>query len=322
MTGFISFTTDAFAEHERFSAFCDEVVRRYTCLDFNTRDRSRFHASLRLQRAGAIAIGANTTSEISSARTTSLVRDGDDSILVTLVRQGFGFQTQRSGDQRLAPGDAVICDCAYAGELNFIADATFWNLKIPRQKLVTLVPGLVNFAGARLDRDETARRLLFGCLDGAFGVDLSGAERSGQLHENHVLGLVALALGAEEEARRTVEEGGVKAVRRAAILREIALFFADPNLSVVTVAARLGITARYAHVLLAETGRTFSEHLLAVRLERAAALLRAPRQQFRRIGSIAFACGFRDLSHFNRVFRRRYGATPSDLREASRREQT
>jgi AraC-like DNA-binding protein len=29
---------------------------------------------------------------------------------------------------------------------------------------------------------------------------------------------------------------------------------------------------------------------------------------------IAFAAGFGDVSHFNRVFRRRFGATPSDVR--------
>jgi AraC-like DNA-binding protein len=32
---------------------------------------------------------------------------------------------------------------------------------------------------------------------------------------------------------------------------------------------------------------------------------------------IAFASGFRDVSHFNRVFRRRFGETPSGVRPAA-----
>jgi AraC-like DNA-binding protein len=36
------------------------------------------------------------------------------------------------------------------------------------------------------------------------------------------------------------------------------------------------------------------------------------------ISDIAFACGFGDLSYFNRVFRRQYGATPSRVRAAAR----
>ena len=35
------------------------------------------------------------------------------------------------------------------------------------------------------------------------------------------------------------------------------------------------------------------------------------------IGAIAFAAGFGDLSYFHRVFRRRYGATPSEIRAES-----
>jgi AraC-like DNA-binding protein len=34
--------------------------------------------------------------------------------------------------------------------------------------------------------------------------------------------------------------------------------------------------------------------------------------------AVALAAGFGDLSHFNRSFRRRYGATPSDVRAAGR----
>ncbi|MFC4844519.1 helix-turn-helix domain-containing protein [Bradyrhizobium sp. GCM10023182] len=33
---------------------------------------------------------------------------------------------------------------------------------------------------------------------------------------------------------------------------------------------------------------------------------------------IAFECGYGDLSYFNRSFRQRYGATPSDIRAGRR----
>jgi AraC-like DNA-binding protein len=38
------------------------------------------------------------------------------------------------------------------------------------------------------------------------------------------------------------------------------------------------------------------------------------------ITGIAFSAGFSDLSHFNRAFRRAYGATPSDVRATARRD--
>jgi AraC-like DNA-binding protein len=91
----------------------------------------------------------------------------------------------------------------------------------------------------------------------------------------------------------------------------------DPKLTTPAVAARLGITPRYLRKLLEATGKSFSKHLMDKRLERAAALLRDPQQRDTRIAAVAYACGFSDLSYFNRVFRRRYGLTPSRMRAAA-----
>jgi AraC-like DNA-binding protein len=114
------------------------------------------------------------------------------------------------------------------------------------------------------------------------------------------------------------DEPGLRAARRAAILREIERRSADPDLSALTIARQFGITPRYVHLLLAETGRSFTHHVLERRLEGAAALLRDPRSRKRKIANIAAEAGFTDLSYFNRAFRRHYGATPSDIREAAR----
>jgi AraC-like DNA-binding protein len=54
------------------------------------------------------------------------------------------------------------------------------------------------------------------------------------------------------------------------------------------------------------------------RLEKAAALLRDPHWRACKIADIAAESGFSDLSYFNRAFRRRFGGTPSDIREAAR----
>ena len=64
---------------------------------------------------------------------------------------------------------------------------------------------------------------------------------------------------------------------------------------------------------------TFSEFVLAQRLARARRMLADPRHDAETISAIAFACGFGDLSYFNRVFRRQYAATPTAVREAARR---
>lgn len=59
------------------------------------------------------------------------------------------------------------------------------------------------------------------------------------------------------------------------------------------------------------TGHTFIETLIQIRLASALALLAESPET---IAAVAFACGFEDLSNFNRQFRRTYGITPSEAR--------
>jgi AraC-like DNA-binding protein len=71
---------------------------------------------------------------------------------------------------------------------------------------------------------------------------------------------------------------------------------------------------RYVQKLFANEGATFSEFLLGQRLTVAYQRLSDPRFAHRSISSIAFDLGFSDLSYFNRTFRRRHEAMPTEMR--------
>jgi AraC-like DNA-binding protein len=320
MSDRLFFSTDPLPERDRFPAFYEEFVRRYFALDVVTRGEQPFRSVMEMWRAGPVGIGFNFITPVDFLRSPHFLRDGDDGLSVILIRSGSAIQTQRGYDLKLGPGDAVVCDNAVAGAVHWTADSWLVNLAIPRATLKTLLPRAERLAGAKLDRDDAALRLLFGYLGGTFDVGSNGNGRAMQLYGGHILDLVALALGAESDARELVEQRSVGAVRREAILREIETHATDPRLSAVAIARRHGITPRYLRLLLEMTGRSFAEHVLEKRLERASELLRDPRQQGRKVSAIAFACGFGDLSYFNRAFRRRYGETPSDVRETARRQ--
>ena len=59
---------------------------------------------------------------------------------------------------------------------------------------------------------------------------------------------------------------------------------------------------------------SFSERVLEARLRRVSAMLSDRRYAGLRIGEIALACGFSDISYFNRCFRRRFGCSPGQAR--------
>jgi transcriptional regulator GlxA family with amidase domain len=72
--------------------------------------------------------------------------------------------------------------------------------------------------------------------------------------------------------------------------------------------------------LLEETTRTFYEHLLERRLIESRQLLTDPASAALKVADIALRAGFADRSHFHRVFRKRFGDTPTGVREAAARE--
>ena len=106
----------------------------------------------------------------------------------------------------------------------------------------------------------------------------------------------------------------VAAARLDLALDHIAKSFEDPNLTIAAVARRQNISARYLQRLIETTGTSFTTRVNELRLQRALALLTKPGGQDRRILDLALEAGFSDISHFNRLFRARFGDTPSGVR--------
>src|SRR5439155_24195273 len=70
-----------------------------------------------------------------------------------------------------------------------------------------------------------------------------------------------------------------KAEGRGAVLAEISRRFCDPAFDLTDAARRLGLSRRYIQRLLEETGKSFTEHVLECRLQRARAMLMDSRYQ-------------------------------------------
>lgn len=91
---------------------------------------------------------------------------------------------------------------------------------------------------------------------------------------------------------------------------------ADSSFSIAQVAEAQGITPRAIQKLFNRESTTYSSYVLARRLALAQGMILSEAATVP-ISQIAYNVGFNDLSYFNRTFRTRYGARPSDLRRAA-----
>jgi AraC-like DNA-binding protein len=115
-----------------------------------------------------------------------------------------------------------------------------------------------------------------------------------------------------------VQSGALRAARLSAIKSDILNNLRQHTLSIHGTASRHGISVRYIRQLFAADGTSFADFVLDQRLAAVYLMLSDVRFADRTISAIAFEAGFGDVSEFSRAFQRRYGVTPSDVREAAR----
>jgi AraC-like DNA-binding protein len=132
---------------------------------------------------------------------------------------------------------------------------------------------------------------------------------------NYMNGLVATMLDeADAPERRAALRQDRLTVSLLSLKADIEASLNQPTLSLERLATTHGVTARYFQKLFEAEGRTFSDYLLERRLERAFHMLRDGHRIERAVSTIAFDVGFGDLSYFNRTFKKRFGATPREIR--------
>jgi AraC-like DNA-binding protein len=249
------------------------------------------------------------------SRTAELVRDGDDAFAFIMPLTGAIVRSQRGRELEAKPGEGVGILHSEPGAIQF-RELDDIAVMVPRSALAPLVPDVEDAATRLVTSANDALRLLRLYVMGwRENFSITDPEVC-RLAVSHVHDLMAMALGATRDAAAIANERGMRAARLEAVKADIAANFAARDLSVTAVALRQRVTPRYIHMLFETEGTTFSQFVLATRLAGAYRLLSSPSRAHQGIGAIAYACGFGDLSHFNHAFRRRYGATPTDVRRA------
>lgn len=140
---------------------------------------------------------------------------------------------------------------------------------------------------------------------------------------DHIAGafsdVAALALSARGDPTTMARLRGPRAARLRSILAEIKAGYTNPACSPRQVGKKLGLSRRYIQDLLQESGTSFTAQVLKLRLQRSRAMLASPRYDRYKVIEIAHRCGFNEVSHFNRCFRRSFGLSPTEFRTGTPR---
>jgi AraC-like DNA-binding protein len=133
----------------------------------------------------------------------------------------------------------------------------------------------------------------------------------------HIADLIAAAVSMECGflEKDTVRFGASSRGRLLSALGFISQRLDDPHLGEEAIAAHVCVSTSQLRKDFERAGLSIAGYIREQRLDRAMTMLRDRAFRRHRIIDIAFACGFRNLVTFNRVFRNAYDMTPSDLRQ-------
>jgi AraC-like DNA-binding protein len=266
---------------------------------------------------GAVGLGRLEGTMRRIARTPRHVAaDPSDMLCLALNRGPSSIACfQRGRDVVLNPGTATLVTNSHASDVVAKADNACFTVSMPRDRLADFVADVEDLVARPLDPGNAALRHLRRYIEILTGPDGLGNDPALNEHVGtSLLDLVALALGAGRDAAQTARMRGQRAARVQEIVAEIRARFADPAFTPHQAARKIGLSARALQNLLQETGSTFTERVMELRLQKARAILANPRHNGIKIGDIAFACGFNEASYFDRRFRARFGASPTQFR--------
>ena len=274
-----------------------------------------FHADVTFNLLPNVAIASGSRSAAHYRVTRELAKDGRDIIAVSILRSGEASATQFGQELIGGAGSASVLSGVDPSVSTLNTDGSFITLALSRPAIAELAPDFAAAFGKPIPADDPALSLLIKYLDTVLAADVLANPQVARSVSAHILDLVALALGARgEDAEAAL--GGAKAARLKALKSDVMSMLGSGELSSELIASRHGISSRYVRKLFEQEGASFTSFVLGERLSRVRRMLRDSRHAHLTIAQLAHACGFNDISYFNRAFRRHFGNTPTDVRES------
>ncbi|HET9717389.1 MAG TPA: AraC family transcriptional regulator [Pseudolabrys sp.] len=312
----VRFSASELPEKDRIAIWQDCYSRVAMKLDVQLPESTSFDYAFVGRKLPGLQLLSATLSPLRVSRTRELIADGNDDLALIINVSGLVSISARGEQVALSRGDAVLMSSTEPMISQRHLRGSSLSLVIPRSLLESIVVDVASRIMNRIPRDTGELKLLCAYASTIIHERLPASLKLRQALVSHLQDLVALTLGATRSAGKLARTRGLRATRLSAAKSYVVENSNRRDLSVNAVAAMVGVTARVLQRMFERDGTTFTEFLLRQRLNCALRMLAAAEPD-RFIGQIGYEVGFNDLSYFHRAFKRRYGATPLEIRNHS-----
>jgi AraC-like DNA-binding protein len=300
---------------QRYETFREELCRGFCRMDVEPTDHDRIDCRTVYTTISSVTLARPTGLSGRFMRTREVLSDGHDDLLLFSAVRGPIQVTQGKRSVDLSQGQMCLAEMNEFCAVALHDDNEFTTARIPRTSILQLSPKAEDMLCQQLGQDAALRTMLDQytklCIDVVPSLDVVGQQTAAQ----HLIDLTGLLLGAAADYVNLATKRGYSHARLDLIKADVLKSLDRQDLTIDLVARAHGLSPRQAQRLFAASGTTFTEFVLNQRLSLAHQWINEPRFRHRKIADIAYSAGFNDLSYFNREFRRRFGDTPSAVRE-------
>ena len=310
----VHLSTDSLPVPDRIAIWREVYCRKLFNVEIEPLGDTPFRGEVTLHAVADIRLSHGMRTEAHYRITDGLAQNAADMIGLVAMRTGRAHSIQLGREVMIGADEAIPLATAETLTQTLLDNGRYLGVYVPRLALASMVADLNSALMRPVRADTQGLRLLVDYVSAIQQRDAPLTDALQRAVGTHLCDLMALILGATKDAAVVATMRGRRAARVRQILAQIDRNFADPAFSPDAAASTLGVSPRYIQNLLHETGRSFSERVLELRLQKVRAMLADPRHAGTKISEMAFACGFNEVSYFNQAFRRRFGASPTQLR--------
>lgn len=304
---------------DSFEHWHEVTCRQFSQTECSQIARHQFQARVTLNSFGGLGLSSiwSATPQGEAIRVNrrqaDIRKDQRDCFMLWLMLDGHIQLSQDGRYVRLGAGDLVLQDQSQPFDLELGPLAHAAMVMIPRPLLATRLPSVGNLAARRIAANSHLGPMAGALVKQLLGMGRSAEDGMDQRVTASVLDIFSAVFESETSAlslanrqERRLEQ--IKAYIRAHLHEDA--------LDVEQIARASSMATRTLYRLFAQEATTPMQWLWEQRLIRSYRLLEEGKHK--RVTEVAMACGFKDLSHFSRLFQARFGQAPSTLGYAVR----
>lgn len=236
-----------------------------------------------------------------------------EAMFVSFLLEGYAFHYQNGICLNVNPGELVVYDTTMPYLFGFTSSMRQILVDIPRETfrercLQHQLAGPVKL-GARSGSHQALaavlRRVLVNAVDDPMAASAQDVESN----------IYDLLLGLMLDHAGQGGKGPASATHLLVAKDYVDRNIADPGLTAERVARATGVSLRHLNRLFVREETTVAQFITQRRLDRARTDIAGSGQREAGIAEVAYRWGFASHAHFTRVFKARFGHTPSHARD-------